>query len=57
MSADWTWQGHERAQILAVATTTPSQRLTWLQDTIDFLQRLGRLPTTAEPVIDPPARR
>jgi hypothetical protein len=38
------WEDHRREQLLSVMTTTPLQRLRWLEEAIAFAFKAGALP-------------
>ncbi|MDP8969108.1 MAG: hypothetical protein M3N52_01080 [Actinomycetota bacterium] len=38
------WQEHRRWQVEAWSSTTPAQRLAWLEEAITFAHRAGALP-------------
>ena len=42
---DWQadWEGHRQWQFTALLTTTPAQRLAWLEEVLDFAYRVAGL--------------
>ncbi len=45
---DVAWTDHRDAQIDAWLTTTPAERLAWLEEAIGFAHRAGALPRPPE---------
>ena len=41
------WEAHRREQLALGVTATPTQRLRWLEDAIEFAYRTGALPRRA----------
>jgi len=38
------WERHRQERLASILTTTPAQRLAWLEDAIAFARRAGALP-------------
>jgi len=38
------WERHRHERLAAILTTTPAQRLAWLEEAIAFARRAGALP-------------
>lgn len=46
---DGGWEAQRRAQVAGWLTTTPAQRLAWLEEAIAFAYRAGALPRSQRP--------
>jgi hypothetical protein len=43
------WEAHRREQLARASSTTPVQRLRWLEEAIAFAHRVGALPRHGTP--------